>query len=113
MFYIRLGTDFKIIFWGGGCLRYGVEGAKARQNNATVVYTKINASKSQPSSSVQPTTKRNWVNLSDRVRLSFKEKNDIQNDKKICCNIIDFAQQLLKQQFPSVKILENGHIHFR
>jgi hypothetical protein len=45
---------------------------------------------SQPSSSVQPTTKRNWVNLSDRVMLSFKEKNDIQNDKKICCNIIDY-----------------------
>jgi hypothetical protein len=87
--------------------------------------TQISPSKSQPSSSVQPTTKRNWVNLSDRVMLSFKEKNDIQNDKKICCNIIDFAQQLLKQQFPSVnglqftgyapirKILENGHIHFR
>jgi hypothetical protein len=58
--------------------------------------TQISPSKSQPSSSVQPTTKRNWVNLSDRVMLSFKEKNDIQNDKKICCNIIDFAQQLLK-----------------
>ena len=38
--------------------------------------------------------------------LSFKEKNDIQNDKKICCNIIDFAQQLLKQQFPSVNGLQ-------
>ena len=44
--------------------------------------TQISPSKSQPSSSVQPTTKRNWVNLSDRVMLSFKEKNDIQNDKK-------------------------------
>jgi hypothetical protein len=64
--------------------------------------TQISPSKSQPSSSVQPITKRNWVNLSDRVMLSFKEKNDIQNDKKICCNTIDFAQQLLKQQFPSV-----------
>jgi uncharacterized protein YpiB (UPF0302 family) len=38
--------------------------------------------------------------------LSFKEKNDIQNDEKICCNIIDFAQQLLKQQFPSVNGLQ-------
>jgi hypothetical protein len=38
--------------------------------------------------------------------LSFKEKNDIQNDKKLCCNIIDFAQQLLKQQFPSVNGLQ-------
>jgi hypothetical protein len=34
------------------------------------------------------------------------KKNDIQNDKKICCNIIDFAQQLLKQQFPSVNGLQ-------
>ena len=68
--------------------------------------TQISPSKSQPSSSVQPTTKRNWVNLSDRVMLSFKEKNDIQNDKKLCCNIIDFAQQLLKQQFPSVNGLQ-------
>ena len=68
--------------------------------------TQISPSKSQPSSSVQPTTKRNWVNLSDRVMLSFKEKNDIQNDKKLCCNIIDFAQQLLQQQFPSVNGLQ-------
>ena len=43
--------------------------------------TQISPSKSPPSSS-EPTTKRNWVNLSDRVMLSFKEKNDIQNDKK-------------------------------
>jgi hypothetical protein len=38
--------------------------------------------------------------------LSFKEKKDIQDDKKICCNIIDFPQQLLKQQFPSVNGLQ-------
>ena len=44
--------------------------------------TQIRPSKSPPSSSVQPTTKRNSVNFSDRVMLSFKEKNDIQNDKK-------------------------------
>ena len=68
--------------------------------------TQISPSKSSPSSSVQPTMKRNWVNFSDRVMLSFKVENDIQNDKTICCNIIDFAQQLLKQQFPSVNGLQ-------
>ena len=36
--------------------------------------TQISPSKSPPSSSVQPTTKRNWVSFSDRVMLSFKEK---------------------------------------
>lgn len=47
-------------------------------------------------------SKRVWLSLDETICLHFKEKYDILHDKKLCCNVINFAQALLKIQFPDL-----------